>query len=503
MTVTASGRIALTTVSFGAALLLLGSVGISSTLTESALWQSIPANTATNGSSPANDLMGSGDWPTYLENPNRTSSNLAEKTLSSSNAPKLKKLWVFNTSGVISGSTTVVGNVAYVGSWNGFEYALNASTGELVWATFLGNTSSATCPGTHGIASSATVEDGNLYIGGGDGYFYVVNAATGVVEWRVLVGPPSMGYYNWASPLLYDGFAYVGVASYCDKPLVPGGLLQINLTSELIQNEFHTTASGVLGSSVWGSPSVDARTNTVFFATGNNYPSNPGGFADSVIAVNASNVSKLVSSWSIPLKQQITDGDFGSSATLFNLPNGTTMMGALDKNGYFYAFYAANLSWGPAWADKVTTGQSVGSAAFGQGLVYVAAGTATYNGIRSSGAAWALDPNNGSVVWEQTLWGKSVSAPAYANGILFVDGAKYIFVLNATTGHKLKELGCHNTFYSPPAIAHGRIFAGCTNGQEFAYGIPALLGPVASGPVAGSPTSGLALSAPIGLARWV
>jgi len=349
------------------------------------------------------------------------------------------------------------------------------------------------------------VEDGNLYVGGGDGNWYVLNATTGAVEWKVPVGNPADGYYNWASPLLYDGSAYIGVSSFCDHPLVPGGLLQVNLSTHLVQHRFNTTTFGVLGSSVWGSPSVDAATNTVYFATGNNYPHEAGEFSDSVVAVNASNVSNLVSSWTIPAAQQVPDGDFGSSATLFETSTGTAMMGALDKNGYFYAFNAADLAAGPVWDYKVTTGQSVGSAAFAQGLVFVAAGTADYHGVRSAGAAWAFNPDNGAVVWEQPLWGKSVSAPAYANGFVLVDGGHHVFVLNATTGAKLKELACHSTFYSPPAIAHGRIFVGCTSGQEFAFGLTGADGPVAAeGALAPSERTGaLAPGTAVGLVRWL
>jgi len=485
----------------GTALLLVATFGATSGLAASLTPHSISASGSPGSSSPAAGVAGSGDWPTYLDNPSRTSANLAEATLSSANAKNLKTLWVYKTSGVISGSTTIVGGVAYVGSWNGDEYALNANSGALEWTADLGITKSTNC-GTQGIASSATVQNGTLYIGGGDGNWYVLNATTGQIEWKVFVGSPSVGYYNWASPLLYGGFAYIGIASFCDMPLVPGGLLQVNLTTHLIQNEFHTTPTGGLGSSIWGSPSVDPKTNTVYFATGNAKTGESGQLADAVVAVNATTMA-LVSSWIIPAAQQVGDGDFGSSATLFQTSTGTTMMGALDKNGYFYAFNAANLAAGPVWKYKITTGQSVGSASFGQGLVYVAGGTASYKGVHSSGAAWALNPATGAVVWEQPLWGKSVSAPAYANGILLVDGGQHVFVLNATTGVKLKELACDGTFYSPPAIAHGMIFVGCTSGQEFAFGLPDPATPLASQPAVASPQGVPALSATSGLPRWV
>lgn len=411
-----------------------------------------------------------GDWPTYLQNPARSSANLAETTLSVSNAKQIGVDWSTLLPGPISGSTTVVGTVSYVGSWNGYEYALNASTGKVLWKTFLGTTTTSAC-GTQGIVSSATVLDDTLYIGGGDGNWYVLNATTGEVEWMLPIGEPSQGYDNWASPLISEGFAYVGVASDCDKPLVPGGLLQVNLTSHGVEAEFHTTPTGELGASVWGSPTVDASSNTIYFATGNAQKGELGELDDSIVAVNATTMA-LDATWKIPSTEQIADGDFGSTPTLFVTSNGVSMVGALNKNGFFYAWAAGDVAAGPVWEVKLTTGQSVGSAAFAHGLVFVGTGTANFLGVRSSGAAWALDPDTGAVVWEQPLWGRSVSAPGYANGLLVIDGGDHIFVLNAATGAKLKNFKCAATFFAPPAIAHGRILVGCFDGHEEAFGLP-------------------------------
>jgi outer membrane protein assembly factor BamB len=424
-------------------------------------------------------LGATSDWPTYLQNPSRTSANLGPTTISPTVAKKLTTLWSFTagagasgTKNTISASATVVAGVAYFGSWNGYEYALNASNGKLLWSTSLGVTRSPNC-GNQGIASSATVDNGSLFVGGGDGNWYALNATTGTIEWDVLVGNPSDGYFNWASPLIFGGYAYVGVASYCDLPLVPGGLLQVNLTTHAIQNFFNTTSPGVLGSSVWGSPSIDPKTDTVYFATGNDYPRHTGPYTDALVAVNASNISHLVASWTIPPSQVVTDGDFGSTATLFQSSSGTPLVGALDKNGFFYAFNATHIASGPRWRQLITTGQSVGSASFAKGVLYIASGSITYKGTFSSGAAWALNPNTGAVLWEQPLWGKSTgSAPAYANGLLFVSAGSHLFILNATTGAKIKEPPCGSADYSTATVAEDKVFVGCANGNEFALGLP-------------------------------
>jgi outer membrane protein assembly factor BamB len=456
-----------------------------------------PAQQSATSSPP----ISGGDWPTYLQNPMRTSSSSAVTSLSSANARNLTTIWSFdeptinhNGSNLISAETTLANNVAYVGSWNGFETALNASTGAVLWGTYLGTDDmNVVCGaqnwGTQGVASTSTVENGTLYVGGGDGYWYALNATTGVVEWKVLVGNISEGYYNWASPLIYNGFAYVGVSSLCDTPLVPGGLDQINLTSHRIQNFINTTEPGVDGASVWGSPSLDPRTGTIYFATGSNtsYPPYPPmpfePWADAIIAVNATNITHVVSNWTIPLNLQAVDGDFGSTPTLFQSSDGTELVGALDKNGYFYVLNASDLAAGPLWSDLVARiyngAYIVGSAAFGQGLVYLQTATPPLiNGVSYAGAAWAFNPATGAVVWEQTLPGGSFgSAPAYANGLLVVAGGNDLVVLNATTGTILQSFPCTSLFFAPPAIAYNKIYEGCVSGQEFAYGIPPVHSP--------------------------
>jgi outer membrane protein assembly factor BamB len=444
-------------------------------------------NPATSGSSPSG-----GDWPTFLGNPARTSSNLAATTLSTGEAKNITTLWTYdaplisaNGSNLISSSATLAGNVMYFGSWNGFETALNASTGAYLWGTFLGVDDMTTvCAGQdfgpQGVASSATVLNGTVYVGGGDGYWYALNATTGAVDWKVLVGSIADGYYNWASPLIYDGYAYVGVSSLCDTPLIPGGLLQVNLTSHKVQNFLNTTEPGVVGSSVWGSPAVDVKTNTVYFATGSNWsalgPTPLEPWADSIIAVNATNITKVVSNWTIPADQQIVDGDFGSTPNLFAGPSGTELVGALDKNGYFYVLNASDLAAGARWRDAVATpytGYSVGSGAFGQGMIFVSSVQVTYQGTTSPGAAWGLNASTGAVVWERPLPGQSFgSAPAYANGLVFVTGGDHFLVLNASTGAILQTFSCSTEFLAPAAIAYDKVYEGCANGEEFAFGLP-------------------------------
>src|SRR5205823_3862197 len=85
-------------------------------------------------------LLTAGDWPAYLHDNQRTANSPDETTLSATNVGQLKLAWSYKTGGAIAASPTVVNGVAYVGSWDGYEYALNAATGAVVWKTSLGIT---------------------------------------------------------------------------------------------------------------------------------------------------------------------------------------------------------------------------------------------------------------------------------------------------------------------------------------------------------------------------
>ena len=132
----------------------------------------------------------------------------------------------------LEASPTVVNGVVYIGANTGTFYALNESTGKVLWSQFLGYVTQTTC-GPLGIVATATVEPPpgggplTVYVAGGDGYLYALDAATGAVDWKSVIGIPSTtvnDYFDWSSPTVVNGNIYVGVASNCDAPLVSGGL---------------------------------------------------------------------------------------------------------------------------------------------------------------------------------------------------------------------------------------------------------------------------------------
>lgn len=93
-------------------------------------------------------------------------------------ASSLTVKWRFRTAGRIYSSPAVTGGVAYVGSTDGYLYAVQAATGQETWKFK-----------TDGrVTSSPAVSGGVVYFGSYDGFFYAVDAATGTIKWKFATG---------------------------------------------------------------------------------------------------------------------------------------------------------------------------------------------------------------------------------------------------------------------------------------------------------------------------
>jgi outer membrane protein assembly factor BamB len=434
------------------------------------------------------------DWPTYLGSVARDSANYAGTTLNSADARNLTELWSAATGG-IQAEPVVANDTVYIGADNGNEYALNASTGATVWQTYLGQVLQPTCnPYTVGITSSATVSGGFVYVGGGNlsgtgnltngkTGWYALDEKTGAIAWDLAVGNISQGSYNWASPLIADGYAYIGNASRCDRPLVWGGLLQVSLATHEVVGFFNTTVgSAYRGASIWGSPTFNAKNNTVFFTTGNPLKNYTSDYSESVVAINATTLAPM-SSWQVPLAQTLKDSDFGTTPAYLHLPGGRAIVVAMNKNGITYALNATNLSLGPLWETHLSFSEypeNVAPLAWGDGLLFNGAGPTTVDGKNYSGSLTALDPANGSIRWQVGMPGDVYGAPVYTDGVVVAAGGTALDVFNASTGALLWNWTCGRVFYSAPSVAEGRLYAGCEGMYAFGFsgkvpgGAPAL-----------------------------
>jgi outer membrane protein assembly factor BamB len=422
------------------------------------------------------DLAPGSDFSTYLGNEERTSSSSSEQLINLTTAPLLHVLWSYKGGNQIQSQPVEQSGIVYFGGRTGYEYAVYATNGTLLWKTFLGQAMNDTgCgKGVLGVTSTATVVGNDLYVDGGYPYLYALNSSTGAIEWRAPIGGTSaQGYYDWSSPLIYDNNAYVGIASQCDLPLVQAGLDEFSLTTHALVGYFDSSVPAQNGSSIWGSPSVNPATNTIFVATGNAYKKTSTTYSESIVALNATTLA-VQAKWQVPASQRLVDSDFGVTPTLFTPSSGYPMVTAPDKNGILYAFYQSNLTL--AWEQPICCKNSSQdehiSTAWGGGYVYAVSSSTTIGGVTYNSSVREFNPLTGAIVWQEGFSQTSYNgyaAPLWVNQLLVVPDQGTLLVLNATTGAVLYQNTVGATLVAAASISRGEIFAGSSNDRVYAF----------------------------------
>jgi outer membrane protein assembly factor BamB len=418
-----------------------------------------------------------GDFPTYLGSIERTSSSQGTQPENVTNAPDIHLLWNTTVGGEIVSQPVESNGVVYFGDNNGNEYAVNAINGSVYWDRPLGQDAndSGCAPSVLGVTSTATIAGSTLYVDGGNPYFYALNDSTGAIEWRSLIGgSDNLGFYDWSSPLIYNGNAYVGISSDCDHPLVPAGLVEFSLTNGSILSYFNSSGPDINGSSIWGSPSVNPLTNTIYVTTGNGYSPNPQNYSESIVALNASTLN-VTAHWQVPASAGPGDSDFGVTPTLFTTDTGISMVTAANKNGFLYGFYQSNLTL--AWQARVCCQMDEDdhfSTAWGGGYVFAVGAETSIGGLTFNSSVHAFDPNNGTEVWKQGFPETSYpgyAAPLYVNGVLIVADGNSLLFLNAHTGHLLNQIAVGGPTQAAASVARGEVFVGSRDGSLLAYDV--------------------------------
>jgi polyvinyl alcohol dehydrogenase (cytochrome) len=443
--------------------------------TMSAMLENAPRAVSGNALVAAEPIGPSEDWTSFMNGLGHTSYQPDSDGLTATDAANLSLAWSFSTGGPIVSEPIGSDNALYFGSWDGNEYSVSASTGEIRWATYLGQSQCTAKGPASGISSTANLVNGTVYVGGGGAYWDALSAVNGSVLWKIYTGNNSTGtggHYNWASPAIYGGNAYVGIASHCDIPLVQGQLFKVNLTTQSVVQVFNTTTPKLLGATIWSSPAINPATNTVFVATGNVEKGNNSTLDDSILALNMSSLS-LTDRFQIPYDLRKPDGDFGASPTLYTGSNGVPMVADTNKNGYLYGLAQDSLSSGPVWSVHVANGDTFSSAAYSHGTLYVGSSAATLpHGTNAKGAVWAVNATTGTVLWTIPMPGTVFGPIATTSDLVVAAGGKELIVADRLNGQVLFRFYAPKIFYGGPSIADGRVYAGDNDGTLYAFSVP-------------------------------
>ena len=199
----------------------------------------------------------------FLQNPARTAATV-DPNLNIASRRTLQLKLAFAAGGPIATSASIVGTTAYVGAWDGYEYAVNTTTGTPDLEAVPGHPPIAAVTRRRSASPRPpTMVNGVVYVGGGGAYWYALDAATGTVLWKVFTGDqPGGGDYNWSSPLIVRRHAYIGIASNCDDPLVQGELMKVAISGAQqgqVVASYAFVPNGEVGGGVWTSPPTIRR----------------------------------------------------------------------------------------------------------------------------------------------------------------------------------------------------------------------------------------------------
>jgi outer membrane protein assembly factor BamB len=396
--------------------------------------------------------------------------------------------------------------MVYIGGENGYFYAVKESTRSVAWSMYMGVTPNAEC-GQLGLTSTAVVANDSttgatVYVNATDGHLYALNATTGAIIWKATVDTPSTtltDYYAWASPVVANGNVYVGISSNCDDPLVPAGILAFNQATGAQVARWDSLPSGQTGASVWSTPAVSTLGDGSLFATTGNAAQNSQPlYGESIVRLSGTNLS-LLDAWQVPAAQRVGDSDFGGSPTDFTADiNGTPtqMVGACNKDGIYYAFAQNNLAAGPVWQDQIANGYGTGPNPNGQcdaaaiwdgtNLIEGGGNGTTIGGTTYQGSVQSLNPATGAPIWQTGLPGAVIGSPT-EDGAGVVAASVFesstgnfgVYLLSASTGAILDYISTNPSMvFAQPVFSSNLLLVASTGFTAYQITTP---GPAITG----------------------
>ena len=250
----------------------------------------------------------------------------AAKQINTGNVNKLRVAWIFQTDLRESMETSpiVVNGVMYVTTSFSHVYAIDAKTGEQLWhyKQPLGPITTYCCgPNNRGVA----VYEDRVYLATLDSKLVALDAKTGNKVWQSDIADPEAGYSETMAPTVVKGKVLVGTngGEYGIRGFVkafdakdgkllwtfnttPENSAGVWATKDATGRDLHRDIEAekkklaeagdpykTLGGGVWQNPSVDLKTNRIYFVVGNPSPDLDGAirpgdnlYTDSLVSVD-------------------------------------------------------------------------------------------------------------------------------------------------------------------------------------------------------------------------
>ena len=303
--------------------------------------------------------------------------------------PRLTGLkWKFHTGGLIVSSPAVANGLAYVGSTDGYLYAVDIKSGAMQWKFAT----------KARIVSSPAVASGLVYFASYDGWFYAIDASSGKLKWRfnnagerrfaashihgalpaAEIMPDPFDCYL-SSPAIWHGTVYFGSGD--------GNIYALNAATGAVQWKFKA------GDVVHASPAISG--GTLFVGSWDSY-------FYAIDAVSGKEKWRFKTGEDPAIHNQV--GIQSSAAVV----DGTVYFGC--RNSHLYALDA--LTGKVKWSFSTGSSWVISSPAVLNGRVYFA--------TSDTALLYALDGGSGKQIFTLKFHFPFFSSPAIAGNTLYI-----------------------------------------------------------------------------------
>ncbi|KAK7295341.1 hypothetical protein RJT34_18248 [Clitoria ternatea] len=443
-----------------------------------------------------------------------------EYKISPKTAPNLSLKWKFYAGKDITATPAIYNGTVYFPSWNGNIYAVKEADGSIVWKQNLQELTGLNATGFvlnvnwTVSRSTPTVAEDLLIIGiYGPAVVIGLRRRTGELVWKTILDDHPAAIITM-SGTYYNGGYYVGTSSLEEGETIEqccifrGSMARLNAGSGAILwktymlPDNNNKTGGYAGAGIWGSsPSIDVSRNHVYIATGNLYSAplritqcqerqknrtkptqpdecvEPENHSNSILALdlesgNITWYSQLggydvwffactnASTPNCPPAGPTPDADFGEAPMMLTtFVNGTKkdVVVAVQKSGYAWALDRnnGNLLWFTEAGPGGFAGGGTWGAATDKRRVYTNIANSEAknftlkpsNLIATTGGWVAMDASNGKVLWSTANpSNSSASGPvSVANEVVFAGSTDRAGSIYAINGNSGKILWSYKT----------------------------------------------------------
>jgi len=326
---------------------------------------------------------------------------------------KIKLLWSFKTEDDIKSSPVIGNDFVFIGSNDGFVYALKLGDGELVWKFDTGDA----------VEAPPLFLRNTIYVGSLNGLFFALDAHTGKVKWKFTTEGQISGSANWFTTTKNETWIIFG--SY---------------------DNIMYCLNAATGKQVWA------------FETGNFINGAPAILNGKVVFGGCDAVLHVLSA------------ENGEEETYLEAGSYIAGSAALEKSRAYFGHYEGKFLCGDFEGNKIIweyEDEEYGDAFFSSPAVVedkVIVGSRDNN-------LHCINKTNGKKIWSFRTRDIVDSSPVVCKDkVVFGSEDGRLYIVNLADGKQTWSYEIGGAIISSPAVAKGKIVVGANDGRIYTFG---------------------------------